>query len=280
MECKSKERGQRLGSHVGSLRTQSADASQVACAVERALQDPFDCLFSDEPILSQGNTSGTGWEWAVFSSSPPGWCEERMLKALRKKVRAARAAEEQHSRNGCSISTEDLLKTSGDWPRTDTCFEREFGGSTYSYIHIRLLLISRDAIVGFCTLKVNMSLENANAIPYLRVDVESAFIEPAWRGQGLSRLLVEATTIVATRVFSEFGARLRVQGVQDELGVALLVCGDVISIAGGRFLDALGKQMWMTTRQKSITVPDSRSALRIVKMRVLDEHQEDPDECW
>lgn len=281
MECNSQERGQPLGWRASSSRPLGPDVSKRADAIELALHDPFDVVLAgSEPIISKVSESGPGWDWAVYAGCPRGWSEEHVLKGLRKKVNAARPADGLQCLDGSSITTGDLRKKSGPWPSTDTCLERDLGGNTYSWVRARLLLASKDDAVGFCTFSVHMSLRDPDGVPFLRVEVGSVFIEPKWRGKALSRLLVDAVVNVTLRVFKELQARLCAHGMREELGVALLVVGDVISESGGRFLDAVGQQIWGQSRHGAIAAPKGPSAFRIAKMRVWDDHLEDADEYW
>lgn len=281
MECNNQESRGPSGSRAGSSRPLDSDVSKRADAIEFALRDPFNTVLSiGEPILSKASESDAGQDWAVYAGCPRGWSEEHLFKGLRRKVNAARSADGLQCLGGSSITTEDLRTKSGPWPSTDTCLERDLGGNTYSWVRERLFLLSKDEVVGFCTFSVNISLRDPDAVPFLRVEVGSVFVDPKWRRKGLSRLLVDAVVNVTLRVFKELQARLCGLGMRDEIGVALLVVSDVISEAGGRFLDAVGQQIWTQTRQGAIAAPEGPSAFRIAKMRVCDDHLEDPDEYW
>lgn len=281
MECNSQEHRQPLGARAISSTPLGPDVSERAKAIELALRDPFDVVLAgNEPILSKSSESGMGGDWAVYAGCPQGWSEEHLLEGLRKKLNSARPADGLQCLDGSSITTADLRKKSGTWPSTDTCLERDLGGNTYSWVRVRLLLLSKDEAVGFCTFSVHISLRDPDVVPFLRVEVGTVFIEPKWRGKGLSRLLVDAVVNVTLRVFKELQARLCADGVREELDVALLVVSDVISKAGGRFLDAVGRQIWSQTRQGAIAAPQGPSAFRIAKMRVWDDHLQDADEYW
>lgn len=281
MKCTSQEHGQPLGSRASLSRPLGADVSKRAEAIELALRDPFDVVLAgSEPILSKAGEPGAGWDWAVYAGCPRGWSEEDLLRGLRKKVNAARPADGLQCLDGSSITTGDLRKKSGPWPSAYTCLERDLGGNTYSWVRARLLLVSEDDAVGFCTMSVHVSLRDPDGVPFVRLEVGSVFLEPKCRGMGLSRLLVDSVVNVTIRVFKELQARLCAHGVREELGVALVVVGDVISEGGGRFLDAVGQKIWSQTRQGAIAAPEGASAFRIAKMRVWDDHLEDADEYW
>lgn len=281
MDCNSQEQERPLGALAISSTLLDPGVSKRAKAIELALQDPFDVVFAgSEPILSKAGEPGAGWDWAVYAGCPQGWNEEHMLRGLRKKLNAARPADGLQCLDGSSITAADLRKNSGPWPSADTCLERDVGGNTYSWVRARLFLVSRDDALGFCTFSVLINLRDPDGVPFFRVEVGSVFIEPTWRGKGLSRLLVDAVTNVTIRVLRQFQTRLSDHGVREELGVALLVVSDVISQAGGRFLDAVGEKIWSQTRQGAIAASDGPSAFRIAKMRVWDDHLEDADEYW
>lgn len=109
-----------------------------------------------------------------------------------------------------------------------------FGSDFVAY----LLEDSSCTAVGFVTFSISLCVDPSPQLLEPELSVDAVWIDPMFRGQGLSSLLVQAVRVGGEHFFDgvpPLGTAAR--------GVKLVVAGDAYSMGGGHFVDACAESI-------------------------------------
>jgi GNAT superfamily N-acetyltransferase len=243
-------------------------------AIAQALANPFPLRGDLAEPLSADSAPGNPWEWAVFSNCAPGKSARATTRALRKAVRAARELDRLTYVDNRFVTDHDLLAKSGPWPYTGGSWNDDVEYKQDGYFsaeqRFRLVVCSQRGPVGFCTVSTSVTNFSGSDVPDLLVDIRTAFIDPAYRNRGLSRMLAESAAVVALELIRELQARLIASGVRGTFDVVLPVQGEIISEGGLRFLNEVGKWLEWLMEDEPLVGENGEAVLRVKRVEVYD----------
>lgn len=269
-----------LGS-IGSEGKRDADhcvphgkASLLGGAIAGVLSRPFPLILDLAEPLSAVSEPGSPWEWAVFSNSLPGRSLSATTRAMCKAVRAARKLDEPSYINDRFLTAHDLLAKSGAWPHTGGSWEEGLDFEQNGYIsavqRYRLFVCSRKEAVGFCTVSTTVTYFSGDAVPDLVVEIRAVFIDPAYRGRGLSSMLAEAAAVVALDMVRGLQDRLVASQIREMFDVELQVQGEIISDRGKRFLEEVAEWLERLMEASPVVSESGEAVFRVQMVGVYD----------
>jgi hypothetical protein len=243
-------------------------------AIGYALAYPFELTVNaEEPLVSAGGAGGS-WEWAVFSSCPPGKSLRATEQALRRAVRAARKLDETKYSDDWLLETSGLKAESGPWPHAGGSWEYGisfpedgYGGADQSY---RLVLCSPKTVVGFCSVTTTATYSIEDAAPDLIVRIGAVFVDPVYRGRGLSSMLAEGAAFVALEMVRQLQDRLVKLQVRSTYDVELQVHGEANSDGGHRFLAEVMEWLERLTEMEPLVSEGGEAVLCINNFGLYD----------
>ncbi|CAG9233291.1 hypothetical protein PSAB6_60066 [Paraburkholderia sabiae] len=240
-------------------------------ATAHALSVPFPITGDASTFFAVADDLDGEWEWAVFRNNAPDTSESATMRALLRKVRAAREYDEQSSFDNNWLTGFDLRKKSGEWPDTSIhAFAADDGYATLS-VRDRFVLCSTDNMsAGVCTATLSLTTHLDGDPLDAELEIGTVFLDPECRGMGLSYLLAEAAASSMVSMLGELHRRLVSRGLTEVCNVELTVTGECISPGGERFLETTAyqfEQQWYAF----LCGASEQVMVNITEIAVLDE---------
>lgn len=212
-------------------------------ATEHALSVPFPITGDASTLFAVVGDPDGEWEWAVFRNNAPDTSEFATMRALLRKVRAAREHDQQSSFDNNWLTGFDLKKKSGEWPDTSiNDFPADDGYAGVS-VRDRFVLCSTDNMsAGVCTATLSLTTHFDGDPLDAELEIGTVFLDPECRGMGLSYLLAEAAASAMVSMLGELHRRLISRGSTEVCNLELSVTGECISPGGERFLETTASQ--------------------------------------
>jgi ribosomal protein S18 acetylase RimI-like enzyme len=243
-------------------------------AIGYALAHPFQLTVSaEEPLVSSGPVDGL-WEWAVFSSCPPGKSLRKTERALRREVRDARKLDKMKYSDKMLLETSGLAGEAALWPCAEGSWDfnvtfpkHEYACAGQSY---RLVLCSPTKVAGFCAVTTTATYSLGDAAPDLDVRIWGGFVSPAYRGRELSNMLAEGAAVVVLDMVRQLQDRLVALQISQVFDVELQVQGELDSNDDLRFLFKIKDWLERLIETTPLISEGGESVLRIKDVVVCD----------
>jgi GNAT superfamily N-acetyltransferase len=188
---------------------------------------------------------------AVFLSRDVPGGEDTAMRVLKEKLKDAK----RHDKRGVFfegrwLTSHDLSKKATHWHNFRIFDDGPDG--IFAIVSYRLVLLSADEIVGFCTFNVQFSHWGQAFEHEVRgaLTLESIFIDPASRGRGLSSRAAEVVVDLLMRHVADVNDCLKRANAVHLCRLQLTIEADAISEGGERFVENV----------KCLAVADTSSA--------------------
>lgn len=103
---------------------------------------------------------------------------------------------------------------------------------------VAFLVGGGETAIGFVTFGLSLRIDYEQMVPEPQLNIETVWIDPMFRGQGLSHLLIQAVRVAAAQFFDK---------IPDPAGEApelnLLVGAEVHSLSGGDFVEGCAAEI-------------------------------------
>lgn len=172
--------------------------------------------------------------FVIFTEPPkaPGLSE--VLPKLRKGVKRARKADRKSQRYS-ALAGHGLQRKHGTM---SACVQEEDGSWSQGFQY-RLIACSHDIDpIGYCTFGISLDYENGCVVA-----VNEIWVEPEWRGNGVGSGFAQVVATIVLSTLEEFDMRLA-GTLPHAVSIPILIEGDVYSISGKDFLDAIQFAMY------------------------------------
>jgi ribosomal protein S18 acetylase RimI-like enzyme len=198
-----------------------------------ALQQPFDLdLSPTEPHLCRTKAAErlrTSMLIRVEPPDAPGLRE--VLPVLRAKVRADRKLSRASALLYSPLTGHGLARQAGtislaaEWPNEDG-----YAQNPDAYMRYRLIVTRRFEPVGYCVFSIHINDTNA-----VEVEIHEVWLETRYRRIALGRSMAEKIASILISTLEQFDERIETLSVL-AVDLSVLICGDVYSLAGDRFV--------------------------------------------